>query len=506
MRVWQLDRLQDKIKELQTQTPNYTRENYYQYVLSPFLMSLSYDIFSPREVSYSRGVVKLVVGENVEAEITLGNYTSPPEDGSNVKIHLDIDTKQSILTLSLLALGKWEVVEQLSVMDKLTPEQEEKYTSIVYFLDKENVLSNYDEFGDRIFTEGVLLQLMRGKEIDNRFLRQVVRTEIENPQSDFYDLLATRLEERYTIQGGIGKYFNPSMNYNLRELFINALGDEAVIDNEVPPLQPPREPVVPEPVSEPREEQQVEQPQYEEEVYVDDATSHVEEEDELVDDEPSAEMSEGTDESVEEDEYPNEPTYDWETPDANIGDRSSEETTLDDLLGGNSTSPSEESQSSLHDLLGGSNTEEDREVALSDLLGIPQKDEQAEEISLVPTEQVDEPPVAPKPGGGPKEPKISTKPPTIIKSKPTVNPRQSELEYDTSKYSEDGYGNIVDEDGFIVNIEDIVDVPENKRVPVKGKKLSASEVDKNLKEKEKVNRGKRNSRFNPNKARLPKLP
>lgn len=199
--AWTMRELNEKIQKVMARNKNVGREEYRMYVVIPYLATLGYDVYDMSEVvlNAQQNKITVNVSDEIKLTVSMDNLQIPQtfeKDGTS--IYLVIDAKENLFTLYTLALGEWEKLYSVDIDDVDDEQANEDYISMIRYLVKDSILSDYSDKGARIFTEGAVNKLISNRDYNNRFLQEILRTEIETPSKEFIALIVSRLSTKYT--------------------------------------------------------------------------------------------------------------------------------------------------------------------------------------------------------------------------------------------------------------------------------------------------------------------
>lgn len=167
------------------------------YVLTPYLATLGYKVFNIDDVEtdVEAHTIKVKVSNDFSTMVGLTNLYPYGEDDTNVFLYVDMENKE--LSLSMKALGEWEVLHSVSLEEE-SKEADDTYKKIVEFLEVTSVQNMYKSKKARMFTEGVLRAKLIRKEYDNSFVRAIIREELKQPSKQLLNVIATGLNHKFS--------------------------------------------------------------------------------------------------------------------------------------------------------------------------------------------------------------------------------------------------------------------------------------------------------------------
>lgn len=201
MEVWSANKLLETITKLKDKG-RIGDEQCVMYVLNPLITSLGYDVFNIDEVDTDMMLGKMGVRVQDGLKILVGlSVNFPRYDSEDEKIYLHVDIHELKLTLYMKALGNWESVGEVYLNQQ---DEQRMYPYIMKNIAKSTLKQVYAEKGERLFTEGVLKNNLEEGELDNRFVKSVLREELNNPSDSFIKLIAEGLVKRYSTENVSG--------------------------------------------------------------------------------------------------------------------------------------------------------------------------------------------------------------------------------------------------------------------------------------------------------------
>lgn len=181
---------------------------YIQYVLSPYMGALGYDVFDMDEVSrlFEGDTYKaLGVEDDIEGSIyiifSLGDYREKVQNMDGVRAYVHINKETYSITLYYNVLGDWYPIHESRLM--LTEEEDIELESghlvnLNRVVQKDKFRGAYTELKERLFTGSVIDSLLQNGDLDNRFVRQALVDELTRPDEHMVKMLASKLMEYST--------------------------------------------------------------------------------------------------------------------------------------------------------------------------------------------------------------------------------------------------------------------------------------------------------------------
>lgn len=193
MGVWNAEKLYSVMQKL-TRSGRNGDEHILMYVLNPYVTSMGYDVFDMEEVdmNITTGRMAISVAEDTKLIVGISGYLP---SGEFDKLFLHVNMGESKIIFHLKALGEWEQIGSVSLSKE---DVSGMYPTIMRLMSKDSLKGALLEKGDRMFTEGVLrTQLEQGK-YDNRFVRDILKEEFQNPSDALLKLVADGLARKYS--------------------------------------------------------------------------------------------------------------------------------------------------------------------------------------------------------------------------------------------------------------------------------------------------------------------
>lgn len=179
-----------------------------QYVLSPYMGALGYDVFDMDEVSrlFEGDTYKaLGVEDDIEGSIyivfSLGDYRQKVQDMDGVRAYVHINKETSSVTLYYNVLGDWYPIHEsrLSLTEKEDVDHESaNLVNLNRVVQKDKFRDAYSGLKERLFTGSVIDSLLQDGNLDNRFVRQALVDELTRPDSHMIKMLASKLMDYST--------------------------------------------------------------------------------------------------------------------------------------------------------------------------------------------------------------------------------------------------------------------------------------------------------------------
>lgn len=188
---------------------NMEDDTYYgQYVLSPYVRDLGYDVFNLDETErlFSGDTYKILGTIDEDDEpiyfvFSLGDYRRQVEDMDGVRAYILIDKETKSITLYYYVLEEWYSIYETRLLladgEDFSTERE-NLVSLNKVLTKDKFQSNYATLGERLFTGSVVDSLLATGDLENRFVRQALVDELLRPSNNMITMLASKLTEYST--------------------------------------------------------------------------------------------------------------------------------------------------------------------------------------------------------------------------------------------------------------------------------------------------------------------
>lgn len=183
---------------------------YVQYVLSPYMQALGYDVFDIDETermfhgdTYKvLGIEPESVGEQpIHFIFSLGDYREELKEEDNIRAYVLFDKGTKSITLYYYVLEEWySIHESRFLMDEEEDIKEERnnLVSLNKVITKEEFQTSYLTLGERLFTGSVVDTLLANGELENRFIRQALVDELLKPDTHMIKMLANKLTDYST--------------------------------------------------------------------------------------------------------------------------------------------------------------------------------------------------------------------------------------------------------------------------------------------------------------------
>lgn len=221
-------------------------QNVLSYVLQPLAQSIGYNIFNVDEVEVDTEQAGLKIQVNKEFQIVFSQeHYRPLAQESRVVLHLDIE--RSELNLHIQSLNVWNTVYKINLYDNDMKAMNVVFNEILKFIEKDKVKSIYQDKREKMFSEIVLQKHLDEEKVKNIYVHKVLEEEVMNPSKDFLELIAVRLNRKYSTQTpeslmrGIGKLNQEGIFEMLEEIVMqNQTLDKSVFakTEEVAPTEP----------------------------------------------------------------------------------------------------------------------------------------------------------------------------------------------------------------------------------------------------------------------------
>lgn len=230
MEVWTAVKLVERLDKLHEMGRDSEAE-YMNYIINPYVTSLGYDVFNMDEVDTDIALGRMVISLNDDVKLVVSLTQNKPEI-DECKVYLHVDVKGRKLSLYLKALNIWE---EIDVVDITTEEGKVGYATLMRMVVKKSIEDVYKEKGERLFTEGVLRKKLVSGEYDNRFVREVIRTELAKPSAELLGLIAKGLVGRYSTDSeeAIIEGLKPLVDIGLTKIVYEVIeGSKDELDKE----------------------------------------------------------------------------------------------------------------------------------------------------------------------------------------------------------------------------------------------------------------------------------
>lgn len=209
----------------------------FMYVLTPQVIDFGYDVYDLNKnvLDFDTGSMRLTVSENINILMSLDDkYSNNALDyETDCKIYVYFSFEDLTYNMYFKVLDTWELVESVdfglpeteSEVPKKISEETPKFKRLGNYLMQKNILKEYNEKGEKYFTEAVLDTYLENKEFNNEFIRTALRNEFEKPSPELITMLASALGKQFTTmsQESVQERLNPLME----------LGLETVVDSLV---------------------------------------------------------------------------------------------------------------------------------------------------------------------------------------------------------------------------------------------------------------------------------
>lgn len=233
-KLWSKEKLSEQILNLENKS-NTTIDapKFLLYILSPYIASLGYNIFNIEEVDIQVAYEKVVIQvcEEFSTVISLEEYF-PTEN--EAKVFVAIEPKERVMSLYVKALGDWELLHVTHLNKKTDTHNDKEYDNILNYLAKKDVVETYARKQERMFTEGVLRSKLNKKEMDNAFVREVIREELKNPSRKFLQVIAEGLANKFSSEPiqNLTKSIEPLSESGVVELMEGVISDIKSLDKK----------------------------------------------------------------------------------------------------------------------------------------------------------------------------------------------------------------------------------------------------------------------------------
>ena len=190
---WSLEILNKALASLESKN-RLNQQEIMQYVVTPYVSSLGYNIFDIDEVDnfVDNGTTVIRAIKDVSIVLSL-NEEYPFDDHAKIFIHLDVDTKN--ITMFLKAFNDWESLITVNIKNK---EDNANYQKLKEYIYAETLRKLYASKSERLFTESVLRRKLANDEYDNVFVREVIKDELKNPSKLLLQVLAQGLNKKFS--------------------------------------------------------------------------------------------------------------------------------------------------------------------------------------------------------------------------------------------------------------------------------------------------------------------
>lgn len=219
---------------------NMEDDSYYvQYVLSPYMQSLGYDVFDIDETermfsgdTYKVKGVETELGEPINFIFSLGDYRGRLTEESNVRAYILFDKETKSITLYYYVLDEWYSIYETRLMMDGTEDTEIERTNLVSLnkvITKTEFQSTYASLGERLFTGSVVDSLLAVGDLENRFVRQALVDELIRPDNHMIKMLASKLTEYSTQES---EWLEDSLE-DLKQTGLIKLLETAISNSEI---------------------------------------------------------------------------------------------------------------------------------------------------------------------------------------------------------------------------------------------------------------------------------
>lgn len=204
-----LNRYEEFGKILDTLSSRNMEEDVYynQYVLSPYMQGLGYDVFDIDETermfdgnTYKVKGVEDELGEDIFFIFSLDDYRERVEE-DNVRAYVLFDKDTKSVTLYYYVLDEWYSIYETRLQMDGTEDMEIERSNLVSLnkvITKSEFQKSYELLGERLFTGSVVDSLLENGDLENRFVRQALVDELTKPDSYMITMLASKLTEYST--------------------------------------------------------------------------------------------------------------------------------------------------------------------------------------------------------------------------------------------------------------------------------------------------------------------
>lgn len=205
-----LNRYEDFGKIIETlSSRNMEDDSYYvQYVLSPYMQALGYDVFDIDETermfngdTYKVKGVETEYGDDISFIFSLGDYRQELQDHDNIRAYILFDKETKSITLYYYVLDEWYSIYETRLQMDGTEDigiERDNLVSLNKVITKQEFQSTYASLGERLFTGSVVDSLLANGDLENRFVRQALVDELVKPDSYMINMLANKLTEYST--------------------------------------------------------------------------------------------------------------------------------------------------------------------------------------------------------------------------------------------------------------------------------------------------------------------
>ena len=188
---------------------NMSDDSYYvQYVLSPYMQALGYDVFDIDETErmFNGDTYKVKgfdpdLGDTIYFIFSLGDYRSEVVNDYNVRAYILFDKETKSLTLYYYVLDEWYSIYETRLLMDGTEDisiERDNLVSLNKVISKHEFQATYGTLGERLFTGSVVDSLLASGDLENRFVRQALVDELVRPDSHMIKMLASKLTEYST--------------------------------------------------------------------------------------------------------------------------------------------------------------------------------------------------------------------------------------------------------------------------------------------------------------------
>lgn len=181
---------------------------YVQYVLSPYMQALGYDVFDIDETErmFSGDTYKVLGiqtddGEMINFIFSLKDYRNELEDTDDVRAYVLFDKETKSVTLYYYVLNEWYSIYESRLLMEDAEDIDVERTNLVSLnkvISKDEFQSTYLSLRERLFTGSVIDSLLANGDLENRFIRQAVVDELVSPDDHMIKMIANKLTEYST--------------------------------------------------------------------------------------------------------------------------------------------------------------------------------------------------------------------------------------------------------------------------------------------------------------------
>lgn len=202
-----------------------------QYILSPYVQSLGYNIFNLEEVEkVDDGTYKVTVFEDEDVQDLIYFIFSTTDlktrylGDNGVRSYLHLSMNEERIILSHKVFGKWVSVydAKFNVTEEDKEdlrEEEDSFIAINKLMNKTEFNRKYLDIGERFFSGTVIDSYLANRDYQNDFIEDIIVSELLRPSEEFKSVIAL----------GLKKYSLQSLDWIMESL--DGISGKDIIDN-----------------------------------------------------------------------------------------------------------------------------------------------------------------------------------------------------------------------------------------------------------------------------------